>query len=65
MVHELSQGRSAWLHVVQGEVRLGDVVLTTGDGAGITDDRAVSVTAQEESEILLVDLGGDSTRNGG
>jgi hypothetical protein len=31
--------------------------LTTGDGAGITTERAVSLTASEESEILLVDLG--------
>jgi redox-sensitive bicupin YhaK (pirin superfamily) len=57
VVHELSQGRSAWLHLLQGEVTLGDIVLTTGDGAGITAERAVSLTATEESEILLVDLG--------
>jgi quercetin 2,3-dioxygenase len=57
IVRELSQGRSAWLHVVQGEVTLGDTVLTSGDGAGITDERAVSLTAREKSEILLVDLG--------
>ena len=58
LVHELSQGRCAWLHVVSGEVTLGEVVLTTGDGAGVTGERAVSITAQEASEILLVDLGG-------
>jgi Pirin-related protein len=57
VVHELSQGRSVWLHLVQGEITLGDIVLTTGDGAGLTDERAVSLTASEESEILLVDLG--------
>jgi redox-sensitive bicupin YhaK (pirin superfamily) len=57
VVHELSQGRSAWLHLLQGEVTLGDIVLSTGDGAGITGERAVSLTASEESEILLVDLG--------
>jgi len=57
VVHELSQMRSAWLHLVHGEVALGDTVLTTGDGAGITTERAVSLTASEESEILLVDLG--------
>jgi quercetin 2,3-dioxygenase len=57
VVHELSQRRSAWLHLVHGEVALGDIVLTTGDGAGITAERAVSLTASEESEILLVDLG--------
>jgi redox-sensitive bicupin YhaK (pirin superfamily) len=56
VVRELSQGRSAWLHVVQGEVTMGDIVLCTGDGAGVTAERAVSLTAREESEILLVDL---------
>jgi redox-sensitive bicupin YhaK (pirin superfamily) len=57
VVHELSHGRSAWLHLVQGEVTLGDVVLTTGDGAGVTAERAVSLTAREETEVLLLDVG--------
>jgi hypothetical protein len=57
VVHELSQGRRAWLHLVHGEVILGDVVLTAGDGAGFTGERAVSLTAREDAEILLVDLG--------
>jgi redox-sensitive bicupin YhaK (pirin superfamily) len=57
VVSELSQGRSAWLHIVQGEVTIDDTVLTTGDGAGITGERAVSLTAREETEILLIDLG--------
>jgi redox-sensitive bicupin YhaK (pirin superfamily) len=56
-IRELSPGRSAWLHIVQGEVTLGGFVLGTGDGAGITAEPAVSLTAREESEILLVDLG--------
>ena len=63
VVHELSQGRSAWIHLVQGEVTLGDLVLTTGDGAGVTAERAVSLTASEESEILLVDVGEQSRKN--
>ena len=57
VVHELSPGRSAWLHVVHGEVTLGELVLTVGDGAGVTAERAVSFTAAEASEILLVNLG--------
>ena len=61
VVHELSHGRSAWIHVVQGEVTLGDIVLAAGDGAGVTGERAVSLTAREDSEILLVDLGGGSS----
>jgi len=63
VVHELSRGRSAWLHLVQGEVLLGDVVLTTGDGAGVTAERAVSLTAREATEILLVDLGDPQSRS--
>jgi len=57
VVHELWDGRSAWLHLVHGEVTLSDIVLTTGDGVGVTAERAVSFTAREETEILLLDLG--------
>ncbi|MCA9533867.1 MAG: pirin family protein [Myxococcales bacterium] len=56
VVHELASGRSAWLHVVAGEVRLGDELLGAGDGAGFHDERAVSVTTTRDSEILLIDL---------
>ncbi len=54
--HELLPGRGAWLHLVKGEAMLGDSILTTGDGAGIVDERGVSVTAEEKTEILLLDL---------
>jgi len=57
LVHELLQGRSAWLHVVHGAVSLGDLVLTTGDGAGITAECAVSFTAREDASILLLEVG--------
>ena len=63
VVHELSPGRTAWLHLVAGEVTLGDDVLTSGDGAGITAERALSVTARKETEILLVDLGEELSRS--
>ena len=57
VVHELSQGRSAWLHLVQGEVALGDLILTTGDGAGVSAAPAVSFTAREPTEVLMLDVG--------
>ena len=57
IVHELPRGRSAWLHLVEGDAMLGDVVLTAGDGAGFTAERAISLTAREDTEILLLDLG--------
>lgn len=62
VVHELAQGRNAWLHIVQGEAALGEFVLNTGDGAGVTAERAVSLTAREETEILLLDLGPEPAR---
>lgn len=64
VVHELLPGRSAWLHMVQGEAKLGDLVLTTGDSAGVTAERAVSLTAQEATEMLLLDLREPLPRSG-
>ncbi len=56
VVHALAEGRSAWLHVVMGEVAIGDDILTTGDGAAITSAPSISLTAREQSELLLVEL---------
>ena len=60
VVHELDAGRCSWLHVVRGSLTLGDLVLTTGDGAGLADERAVSLTAREDSEVLLVDMAAEA-----
>jgi quercetin 2,3-dioxygenase len=62
MVQELSEGRSAWLHVVHGQVMLGDMLLSAGDGAGISAKPAVTFTANSDAEILLVNLGGRLTK---
>ena len=62
IMHPLAVGRSAWIHLAQGEVALGDDVLTAGDGAGVKAERVVSLTAREETEILLVDLGEELPR---
>lgn len=59
VVHELAEGRRAWVHVVVGHVSLDDIILKTGDGAGLTAERAVALTAQERSELFLVDLAND------
>lgn len=56
VVHPLQAGRGAWLHVVEGRVRLLDQKLENGDGGSIEDEAAVSFTAQTDSEVLLYDL---------
>lgn len=57
VAHALLPGRSAWLHIVLGEATLNEVVLGTGDGVGFTSEVAVSLTARQETEVLLLDLG--------
>lgn len=56
LVHDLGGKRAAWMHVVEGEVTLGDLILMSGDGAGIAGERAVSLTANRETELLLLDV---------
>lgn len=57
VVHELAEGRSAWLHLLEGEATLSDLVACAGDGVGVTIERCVSLTAREPTELLLLDLG--------
>lgn len=62
LLHELSPGRSAWIHVMQGEVTLDGVVLAAGDGAGVTDALAASLMGRSAASILLLDVGEQPTR---
>lgn len=56
VVHELADGRAAWLQVLGGRIRLDGGILEVGDGASFVDEAAASMTALEASEILLVDV---------
>ena len=53
--HPLAPGRSAWVHVVRGQVKLPSVDLATGDGVGVTEEASVSLTARDKSEILMIE----------
>ena len=61
LVHELTDGRRAWIHAVRGEVKLGDFLLGPGDGAAVVGERAVSFTTREEAEVLLLDFADSRT----
>jgi len=56
VVHSLAEDRIVWIHVVRGEVSLGDTSLAPGDGAGICLTRAVSLSALSDAEVVLLDL---------
>lgn len=60
--HALAAGRMAWLHVARGRVRLGELELGPGDGAGIREESAIALEGLEEAELVLWDLPGEPAR---
>lgn len=52
----LEKGRGAWVHVATGAATLNGHALAAGDGAGIKDETAITLTATAPSQILLFDL---------
>ena len=56
VTHEFSAGRHGWLQVARGAVELNEKKLSQGDGAAISDEKAIGIKATEDSEVLLFDL---------
>lgn len=56
VTHRLNPGRHAWVQVARGAVMLNGVSLKAGDGAAISEEEPLEVSASELSEILLFDL---------
>jgi hypothetical protein len=54
--HELGKGRHAWLQIAKGSVELNGQKLVQGDGAAISEEKALSIKGTEDSEVLLFDL---------
>lgn len=52
----LERGRYAWVQVASGGVTLNGNALQAGDGAAVSDETRLTVTATEPSEVLLFDL---------
>jgi redox-sensitive bicupin YhaK (pirin superfamily) len=55
--HALAPGRSAWLHVARGGVRVGALDLAAGDGAAIRGERELVLASDAGAEVVLWDLG--------
>ena len=54
--HTLEPGRSAWVQVLRGAIKLNGVELSTSDGAAISDEHALVLRATHQSEVMLFDL---------
>jgi len=55
-----SEGRGAWIQVVDGELSVCGETLAQGDGVGITGVGDLDITVHADSEVLLFDLGMDA-----
>jgi redox-sensitive bicupin YhaK (pirin superfamily) len=55
-VHRFAAGRRGWLQVARGALALEGYPLDAGDGAALDREQEISVTASEDSEVLLFDL---------
>jgi len=55
--HDLRPGRHAWVQVARGSVAVNSHALAAGDGAALSGERAVEISARVPGEALLFDLG--------
>ncbi|NEP00222.1 MAG: pirin family protein [Symploca sp. SIO2E9] len=54
--HTLEPQRYAWLQVARGAITFNGLTLNTSDGAAISEETNLAITATEDAEILLFDL---------
>jgi len=56
VAHTLRPTRHAWVQVARGAVMLNRQLLETSDGAAVSDESALQITARDPAEVLLFDL---------
>jgi redox-sensitive bicupin YhaK (pirin superfamily) len=57
--HEIAAGRGAWIHVASGGLSLNGEAIRTGDGVSLLGPATLTLSAAEESEVLLFDMAMD------
>jgi redox-sensitive bicupin YhaK (pirin superfamily) len=55
--HQVAAGRSAWIQVVRGTVKVAGEKLLAGDGASTSDGGPLPIEGVDGSEVLVFDLG--------
>ena len=54
---DLAEKRYAWVQLISGSLDVNGETLNTGDGAAISDERALKIKALEDkSEFLIFDM---------
>jgi quercetin 2,3-dioxygenase len=52
----IAAGRSVWIHVARGAVRVNDRDLTEGDGVALTSEAALRIDGVDRGEVIVFDL---------
>jgi redox-sensitive bicupin YhaK (pirin superfamily) len=55
--HTTRADRGVWIQLISGVLEANGTVISAGDGAGITNEATVKLTAGEPAHFLLFDLG--------
>jgi len=53
---KLRSGRHAWIQVIRGEVSVNGKELHAGDGAAVSEENSLELSARSETEFLIFDL---------
>lgn len=61
--HDIKRGRIAYLFVIDGKITVNGKIMNTRDAAEIQDEDVVKMKGQKESEIILIDLPVQYTKN--
>jgi redox-sensitive bicupin YhaK (pirin superfamily) len=56
VAHALTPGRHAWLQVLRGQAALNGQPLAAGDGAAVSQEAKLEISARNDAEVLLFDL---------
>ncbi|WP_455196862.1 pirin family protein [Kaarinaea lacus] len=54
--HVIANGRKAWVQVARGNVTVNGHTLSQGDGAAISQENSITLTTEQEAEVLVFDL---------
>ena len=54
--YQIAPGRNVYLVPASGQIEINGVVAAAGDGVAISDETLLKVSAQQDSEIVLVDV---------
>ncbi|HKX75492.1 MAG TPA: pirin family protein [Acidimicrobiia bacterium] len=56
VTHDLASGHGAYVYLIEGAAHLNGGELATGDAAKVTEESNIEVAAQEQSELIVVEV---------